>query len=432
MKKLIIKLNGSPTIQSSIEGVKLNKLSASISAEYFIKLLQFADNKVNPREAKLNKITKSIQETLEYSPEVFFFKSKGILISTENCRILERNRIEMTFDNEEYEGIMDGGHNTLAIASFLVEKLFDDKKLKTWEECKSFWKENFDEILDKFRNSEEEFAFSIPVEIIYPSDEEGAVNDYFDHLKDICSARNNNVQLTEGAKGNQRGFYDHLKLVLGEDFDVIWKPGEPGKIRLEDVVSLATIPLLYLVNKRLLPDSVKPINKISIYSQKGKCVDFFNDLMALDEISTSDKGRHTLKSELVKSALELTKEILPFFDKLFLNFPKMYNSTGGAFGKIRSVSDKPTVVPFLTTDKKSGSQYPHGFLYPLVYGLTSLIEHDEEEGRLKWRMNPQNIDLEILDINQYVNIIRLVNFDPQKVGKTEAFYLQAEEIFNRI
>jgi hypothetical protein len=431
MSKLIIKLIGSPNVQSSKEGVRLNKLSAGISPESFIKLIHPADNKVNPREAKLNKITRSIQETLEHSPDLFFFKSKGILIATECCRILDRNRIEMTFDSEEHEGIMDGGHNTLAVASFIVEKLFD-VRLKTWEDCKNFWKTRYNEILEEFKKREDEFCFSIPIEVIYPSDAEGSIDDYYDHLNDICSARNNNVQLTEGAKGNQRGFYDYLKEVLGDDFKVIWKAGEPGKIRLEDVISMATIPLLYLANNNLLPGNIKPISKISIYSQKGKCVDFFNDLMEHNEISTVDKGRYTIKSEVVRSALELTRDILPFFDRIFLAFPNLYNSTGGAFRKIRSVIDKPTAVPFFTTDYKSSDQYPHGYLYPLVYGLTSLMYYDKAEDRLKWRKKPSTINLGDLDLAQYVNIIRLVNYDSQKVGKTDAFYIEAEEIFKKI
>ena len=82
----------------------------------------------------INKITKSIHETLDTSPELFWFKSKGILISTETCEELDRNRVKISLNNLDYEGIMDGGHNTFAIATFLIEKLFD-KRLKDWNEC---------------------------------------------------------------------------------------------------------------------------------------------------------------------------------------------------------------------------------------------------------------------------------------------------------
>jgi hypothetical protein len=432
MKKVILKLTDSVNIQSSNEGVRLNKISSAISPSNFIKLLHYADNKVNPRDAKINKITKSINETLEVSPELFFFKSKGILVATMNCRSLDRNRVEMTFDDVDYEGIMDGGHNALAIANFLIGVLMD-QKVKTWEECKEFWDTNYDEIVEKFQQREQAFRFSIPLEIISPNNEEGAIDDYYDHLKEICSARNNNVQLTEVAKGNQSGYYDYLKEILGDDFSIIWKSGEPGKTRSEDVISLATIPLMFLAKNNLLPKGIKSLNKTSIYSQKGKCVDFFNEVMEDKElISGVDKGRSYLKSKVVKSALEMTKDILPFFDRLYLNFPNMYNGNGGSFGRITSVVNKESKVPFFTTDEHCAYQYPAGFLYPLAYGLISLMEYDEANETVNWKVNPEDISIDDIEMTQYVNIIKLAAYDPQKVGKNETFYNQAEEMFKKL
>jgi len=37
-----------------------------------------------------------------------------------------------------------------------------------------------------------------------------------------------------------------------------------------------------------------------------------------------------------------------------------------------------------------------------------------------------------LELSQYVNIIKLVNFDPQKIGKGEVFYKEAEATFDKI
>ena len=68
---LIIRLNDSNSLQKSQEGVKIYKLVSSISPSNFIKLLSIADNKVNPRAAKVGRITKSIHETLENGPELF-------------------------------------------------------------------------------------------------------------------------------------------------------------------------------------------------------------------------------------------------------------------------------------------------------------------------------------------------------------------------
>jgi hypothetical protein len=433
MNNLIIKLNDSNSLQTSPEGVKINKLVSSISPLNFIKLLHKADNKVNPRIANVNRITKSIHETLETSPELMLFKSKGLLIATESCKILERNRVELTFDNQEFEGIMDGGHNTFAIAIYLIKKLFD-VNIKKWDDCKEFWNKNYDEITKRFVERENEFKFSIPIEIVTPNDEEGSVEEYYDNLSEICSARNNNVQLSETAKGNQEGYYDYLKETLNLKFDVIWKTGDSGKIKSEDIIRLSTIHIFFLKDNELLPKEIKNLNKISIYSQKSKCVDFFNTVMDHKEVSLEKNGRHILKNKYVESALALTEDILRFFDKMYIEFPNLYHAASpGKFGRIGAVNNKVEGrVPFYTTERNADYQYPFGFFIPLIVGLTQLMEVDEENQRVIWSVNPNDLDLSTLDLTQYVNIIKLVNYDPQKIGKGEVFYNDAETVFNKI
>jgi hypothetical protein len=434
-KKLIIKLNDFGGLQTSPENVKLNKIQSSISPLNFIKLLNVAENKVNPRNAKNNRITKDIQETLEFNPQLLLFKSKGLLLATQSCKILERSRVELSFENAEFEGIMDGGHNTLAIASFLIDKLYENVVIKSWEDCKKFWNENYDEILDQFKLHQESLCFSIPIEIIFPNSDEGAIDEYYEYLSEICSARNNNVQLGEASKGNHKGYYDSLKDILEpKGFKVIWKAGSSGNIKAEDVISLATIPLIFLKNNSLLPKDIKSLNKISVYSQKSKCVDFFNSLMAHQEITYEEKGRYILNDDYIESALSLTEDILRFFDKMYIAFPDLYNKTSpGRFRGIKAVNnDIEGKVPFHTTDSKASCQYPFGFFIPLVAGLTELMRVDEESNKVDWIINPNELDLADLDLTQYVNIIKLANFDPQKIGKGEVFYNDAETVFKKI
>jgi hypothetical protein len=57
---------------------------------------------------------------------------------------------------------------------------------------------------------------------------------------------------------------------------------------------------------------------------------------------------------------------------------------------------------------------------------------DKKSKTIKWRVNPNELDLSELELSQYVNIIKLVNFDPQKIGKGEVFYKEAEATFNKI
>jgi len=426
--------------KKSKEQVKINKLISSIAPVDFIKLLKKADNIVNPRSAKINKITRNIHETLEISPELFWYKSKGILLSTENCEILDRNRVRISLDNVDYEGIMDGGHNAFAIATFFVEKLFG-KNLKDWDECKNFWKSNYDGIVKEFdKNISNLSNFSIPIEIIYPNDEEGAINQFYDHISEICKARNTNVELTETSKGNQIGLYDHLKKNLNQ-FEIIWKSGTLGKIKSEDVLSMSSIPLLTLQENKLLPNDLNQLNPVSIYSQKSKSVDFFNSVLEHKEISVEDKGKHTLKNSYVESGLDMVEDIMRFFDKLYLDFPNLYNKISPGFGRIKSVDDgtkknkdkarpKPPIPkPTLFRTGKSKVSYPFGFIYPLITGVTELMEIDTESQKLKWIISPMAINLNDLEMEQYIDAIKLANYDPQTVGKQNLFYSQAKSIF---
>src|SRR5690606_35566221 len=106
-----------------------------------------------------------------------------------------------------------------------------------------------------------------------------------------------------------------------------------------------------------------------------------------------------------------------FFDKMFIEFPELYhNASPGKFGRISSVENKKqTQVPFRTTDEMSNYQYPFGFFYPLIAGLTGLMEIDEMHNVVKWKVNPNKLDLTTLDLTQYVNIIKLAMWDPQKI-----------------
>jgi hypothetical protein len=431
MQGIILKLEHDFSVQKSLQGLKIQKLSSSISPLTFSKLFRDVDIKVNPRRPKPNPITKSIHDTLREDPQLFFFKSKGLLFATESCEFLDRNRVRVTLSDIDYEGIMDGGHSCFAIASYLILVLFE-VKVKDWDRCKKFWIDNYEEILSRLEARKEDFNFSIPIELITPTDEDGADLDYFDHAPEICFGRNNNAELNEATKGNKVGFYDYLKDQLSGDFEVIWRAGEAGRIQSADIISFSTLSLMFLKQKGVLTNEAN-LNKISIYSQKGKCVDFFNAIIAGNDVSTEEKGRYVLHSKAVKSALDLTGDIVRFFDRLYIEFPNLYHRAApGKFGRISSVDKKETRVPYNTIKDVSEYNYPPAFIYPLVSGLTSLMQFDEKKEEVSWKINPKNLDVSKLDLSQYVELIKMVSWDPQKIGKGAGFYKEAENVFEKL
>jgi len=187
-----------------------------------------------------------------------------------------------------------------------------------------------------------------------------------------------------------------------------------------------------LQDKGLLPQDIKTLNKISIYSQKSKCVDYFNEVLAHSAVSEGEKGKYILKNEIVKSALDLVEDIIKFYDKLYFEFPDLYGTSHGKFGRIGEVKIKDNDVPFGTIEEKAKYQYPHGYFYPLLCGLTNLMKYDEHEQKVVWKINPMMLNFEQLDFSQYIALIKMLNYDPQKVGKTQPMYREAENIFDKV
>lgn len=433
---LIVKLEHGNTAQNSHEGVKINRISSSISPYHFIRLISVVDNKINPRSAKENGITSDIRETLEISPNLFWLMSKGILIATENCKLLDRGRISFTTDGER-EGIMDGGHNALAIAQFIVSKLYSGMKLfKSWTDCKEFWRTNEKNIIDKFNEfgGNEAFPFSIPVEIIFPSEEDGGLDEYYQTISQICTARNTNVQLKQATQDNQVGIYDILKESITCSSNVIWRSGQPGVIKAEDVISLAVIPLIFLQENGRLPKGLKTLNVISVYSQKSKCVDFYGDVLKHSDISNKIEDKYVLNNTFVQSALLMVDDIIRAYDKLYVAFPDIYNSNAGKFGRISSVEQKKRRVPFLSLTRKSEYSYPAAFYIPLFCGIRQLMKIDENKQVVTWKINPASEDFKFEDLNcsKYIEMVKFLDYNPLKVGKASMMYLEGNDIFSAL
>ena len=165
-KSVILKVDNQAqiSISKSLEGIGIQRVTMPISPLNFIKLFHVADSKVNPRKAKINPVIRAIEETLNYYPELYYFYSKGILLSTLYFDLLDRNRVRLSFSNDEIEGIMDGGHNTFAIAKYIAKTL-KNKDLRTWDDCIKYYQDEltFNELIKECESEKnsDKLAFSI-------------------------------------------------------------------------------------------------------------------------------------------------------------------------------------------------------------------------------------------------------------------------------
>lgn len=417
---------------------EINSLHGTIPASSIIPLIDNADLTANPREAKLGKVTSDIAESLKDSPELFHFKTKGLLISCGSCTALERKRFKLTLDDPDFEGILDGGHNLLSIACHILEVALEKSVFNSsmrgkrrWDEIKPVWEGNRDKI-DIIKN---EMDFLIPVEILYPKEGAQGLNSFENSILEIAQARNNNAELTMETKANKKGLYDAIKESLDPNIcdQIEWKTNDGGRIRARDIIALALIPLSRI--PEVLP-GLTEFRPVSLYRNKGACIANFDKLMTSDKVTTKLKGDiRQLNHKGVESALSLLNDMPRLVDYITKEMPEVYNAVSPGFGRITAVKmydeNKIGANPSKYLSKPPKTKYyqseliydvPEGFIYPVLWGLGELMEYKDEE--VVWREDPFTfLDKNFVNIMKvYQGIISLSSFDPQSVAKVSASY----------
>jgi len=429
------------TVDRQTEG-PVTRLVGFARARNLLTLLDAADLEANPRTAKVGQITADILESIQTTPELFPFKTKGILVASANCRELERRRYHMTFDNPAIEGILDGGHNTLAIGIFILGAAGVEpkeiRKIKTWPDFKAAWEANQEKVkvlkTSTSSGSGSLLDVLVPLEVLIPADPDDAIllEEFTSSLFEICAARNNNRQLADEAKANKKGLYDYLRDQLPADIAkrVEWKSNDGGDVKVRDIVALSWIPL----SIAKLPAGVSAPRTVDIYSGKGKCSSSFDSLLEHVEVSkpTAD-GTYELHNTVIASALKIAGDMPALFDQVYAEFPGAYNRNQGSFGLLRAVTgaDKLKTKPKTPYGKSTSAyRYPDGFIVPLVFGLRALLKTDAN-GIITWKTDPAKFITKHLDeiVRKYKVLIQAFGGDAQKIGKNDGSYTLALDAF---
>lgn len=420
----------------------IKRIVGFVQAKNLLSLFDDATLDANPRSAKANSVVSDIIESVREAPGIFQFKTKGILLGTSDYTELDRKRYELRFNNPAYEGLLDGGHNMLALATYLLSHVMDEKdikKLKLWEDMKTAWEINR-EAVNAIRDR---FEFKLPVELLVPADPENdeLISEFRLALIDICAARNNNAQLTTEAKANQRGFYEEIRKRLPKEIAdrVEWKSNDwdsddSKPIKVRDIVALAWIPLTVLNEHGLLPkqtESGTPLNFTvlpqNIYRNKGELSKLFDRLMEHPDVSEAKNGpQHEMHNNAVGSAFDVLAALPALYDKIFVEMGDAYNHREGAagkFGKISAVKyrqGKAFASPFYFRNSVYGT--PDGFVLPILYGLKALMKI--ENGKVSWSTDPEAfLDRHMRSlVGAFRMPMEMAGFDPQKVAKSENSY----------
>ena len=440
----------------------IRRITGFVKVRGLIDIITNLNLDANPRNAKKSPVTKDIIETIRETPELYPFKSKGILIGASECVELERNRYSLSFQNLKLEGILDGGHNTLAIAlylleesillsnnpKFIAEKQKELNRVKTWDEMKKFWGKMIRSVSNLKQKESDALDALVPVELLVPdTDSEENIHDFLTSILLICAARNNNVQLRDETLANQDGVFDSLKEILERQIPdvydkVSWKTNQLGDIDIRFLISLVWIPLgvalKHLDGKGTLT-SIKPLPGTTAYSSKSEAVKRYRELIKAKDISEKvtggDKNTWVVRNSYIKSALEMVPTVLKVYDYVYENFQDAYNKNDGKFGRIEAVKNESKqrrnfITPFGRKNIEGPEKMvpPAGYMMPVVYGLRELVKVDEESETLSWAVDPMKFFGEISNLTKIVGSfmgnMRYVGFDPQRVGKGDSPYSQ--------
>jgi hypothetical protein len=429
----------------------ISRLIGFVPAKYLLPLFDNAGLAANPRSSRRNSVVEDILTTLDSTPELFRYKSKGILLGTSSYEALQRNRYRLEFNDPNIEGILDGGHNMLAIGLHILQPHMEEKdwkRIKSWDDMKSAW----DDHRDLIEDSKDEYDFYVPVELLIPSgDTTEGVDAFLMPLLEVCEARNNNAQLPIEAKSNKQGFYDAIKDVMSKDFAnrVEWKPNsweddaEKRPIKVRDLVALAWIPLNSLNEEGALPLDIS-VSAQNTYRNKGECSKKFEELMSHDDVTDQKQGAtRELKHAGVRSAFEILADLPRLYDQIYADFPKAYNGNGKrrfASNPIVKIYDPErrksakksgkAVKGYVTTEPKTPffregvkDNYPEGLIVPLIYGLKGLMK--VENGKVVWAVDDPFafVDLNLERIaDSYQLVMNMARWDPQKISKDANSY----------
>lgn len=442
-----------------------NSIRRAIGFVNISQLLPILDSKAlapNPRSAKRNAIIEGILGTLNDTPELFRFKSKGLLISSHKVEELQRNRFRVVFEKEFVDGVLDGGHNLFGIGLFVLAQIMGEKetkRIRTWEQLDQAWANHRKEINNLEFDSED----LVSVELLYPGSSDEADQEEFDRAAfDISQARNANTEVKTEAFQNKLGFYDVLKEVLPTELSqrVEWKPGvveqhEAKPISVRDIVALAWIPLNLANEAKLLPFDISVLPQ-NIYRNKGECSDKFKNLMESNEVTEPIGGQagqaRQLKHPTVESCLQIAGDLPRLYDLIYEKFPRFYNDGSHRFGRRNVVKmydpeklkqlkaeDKDAsgytgirpVTPFFQRSSKDMKwKYPDALIIPFVTGLSALMKI--EDGRVVWATN--DIDKTVLEKLEkaaplFDGQLDAYDWDSQRLAKSPSSHKQAASYY---
>lgn len=379
-------------------------ITGFIEAKYLVDLIPGLDiSETNPRTpTDKSHVVSQIINTVDSKSDLFPLMSKGVLIAFYNkpeyTSAKEDNFIDLSYNSDDKDGVLDGGHNLFAIGKYLLNKISSDAlNILNWNDLR--------QAVNKNNSALKEISLKkqilVPIEIIHPRVDDISDNTKRKVFSEISFARNTNIQLSRAALANYLKKFDYIKSVMGKKYQdrVVWQENDihlgEREIPVDLVIQIIWVVLSYSIY------NIDPIKKSEIlephdiYKFPEECLKVYekiideyssDPLINLDEnMSISSNG--TLHNPILKSALDLLREVFDAYDYIYNNFAHYYNLGGGRFGRIKFIDPaKDTQLPF-SGEKVYIQVPPFEFIFPVLLSLRNLIGF-KKDGTMTWIQKP--------------------------------------------
>lgn len=334
-------------------------------------------SELNPRDPNRSSyVWKEMMETLDYYPEKFIYRNKGVLIMVDSLIYDNKNKsINIKLTNKSCHGVADGGH-TLEVLKEYIKNNKDDNDV--------FVKVEF---LVGFEDKEE--------------------------VVDVVTARNTAKQVQDESIMDAKGEFDEIKRRLKDEI-------------YENRISYSE----YQINKR------GDKKDISIKEIIGMLIAFDNDsfddenppIIAYSGKKTALKHYHKKRDLIDKKYTPLLPKILKLWDTIYEEFPSIYK--GNILKAKKSNSDKSLVKDLSKKNKRfelrfisneSDYKIPPAWIFPLFSAFKNLIE--ERNGIAMFPKDKDPVKFFLKNKQAFtkalMNALEDSNNDPQTFAKSK-------------
>jgi AIPR protein len=341
--------------------------------------------------ARVPNVTKNptcaeMRETLLKTPELFQVFNSGIVCTATAVELKQEGNehvIEVAFDQEAEQGIVNGGHTYAT----LLNTLHDSTQYSAGKTFR-------DLLAQDARKGSAELAELVLhdgklAEHVTRAREEAQVQIEFvapvadsELLAQIARARNYTQGVDPTALQNLAGKFDLMKEVLTNEpapfgpalvERIVWKTNQEVPEESRAVPVKLLIQMLALMNTRIYPLNGRTANEV--YSRAGVVVREFGEAEGDDE-------------EFYRSLTRLLPTLIRFYDHVYASLPGIDPSFPWADGKLDVESKRRRAAastPILT--KPCLSKVVNAFIWP-IYSAFRILLVRNADGQLMFQIDP--------------------------------------------